>query len=158
MPNANYIRVYGTIQNIQTFSNECCQQIMTVRTDTGMVNFIISPDTYVVNETRLRRGMSIAAFYDGNRPVPLIFPPQYQAAVVAVRRGQENIVMETFDNNLTAVNHSLQLNVSGSTDVTTPNGQAFTCRLGGRLLVVFYEATTRSIPPQTTPRRIIVMC
>lgn len=40
----------------------------------------------------------------------------------------------------------------------TENGQNFTCSPGGRVLLVYYTTTNRSLPPQTTPRRIIVMC
>ena len=46
----------------------------------------------------------------------------------------------------------------GATNVVTGNGQRFNCTIGGRNLIVFYSVTTRSIPPQTTPRKIIVMC
>lgn len=158
MQNSKYVAVNGTIQDIQTFADQCCQQIVTLRSDNGIVNFIISPNTYVVNETRLRPGMMVSAFYDANLPVPLIFPPRYQAAIIGVRRPQENIMVDYFNNNLEAVNNSLKLNLGRTTEIVTPNGQRFTCGLAGRLLVVYYGATTRSIPPQTTPSRIIVMC
>ena len=158
MNNANYVAVYGVIQDIRMFGNECCQQIVSILTDNGVVNFIISPNTYVVNERRLRRGMNVAAFYDANLPVPLIYPPQYQAVIITERRPRENVMVDYFNNSLEAVNNSLKLNVGRGTDVVTPNGQRFTCNLRNRLLIVFYGATTRIIPPQTTPDRIIVMC
>ena len=48
--------------------------------------------------------------------------------------------------------------VSPSTQIMTSNGQRFNCSLEGQLLIVYYSAATMSIPPQTTPRRIIVVC
>lgn len=156
-----FMPVYGMIQSIRPFAEtagNCCSQIAAVRTGNGIVNLIITPDTYVVNETRLRRGMQIAAFYDGNAPMPLIFPPQYRALVVTRQRPQENIVMDYFDDELTAVNQSLTLNVGPQTEIRTNNGQSFHCSLENRLLIVYYTTTTRSIPPQTTPQKIIVMC
>ena len=58
----------------------------------------------------------------------------------------------------TASDGSLQLNIAGGTVIKTLNGQNITCNLGGHMLLVYYTVTTRSIPPQTTPRKIIVLC
>ena len=38
------------------------------------------------------------------------------------------------------------------------NGQIFTGRLANQLLLVLYTATTRSLPPQTTPDEVVVFC
>ncbi len=155
-----FIPVNGIVQSIRPFGtgDACCDQIAAVRTDNGIVNLIITPETYVVNETRLRRGMQITAFYDGNAPMPLIFPPQYRALIVTRRQPQETIVIDYFDDELTATDLSLKLNIGPQTEIRTNNGQTFHCSLENRMLIVYYSATTRSIPPQTTPRLIIVLC
>ena len=59
---------------------------------------------------------------------------------------------------LTSSDNSLILNMSGRTMVTLPNGQLFNGDLAGKLLLVVYGPTTRSIPAQTAPTQIVVFC
>lgn len=153
----DFVPVIGTVVNIGR-GNDCCSQMMSLRTDNGIVNFMIGPDTKVVDSRPLRAGLRVAAFYDSSLPVPLIFPPQYQAQLVTVLARDEQIMLNRFDRNLVATDRSLQLNVARNTRVETLNGQNVNCDLGGRTLLVYYTVTTRSIPPQTSPRRIVVMC
>ncbi len=154
----NYLSVNGIIQNVSNMSDNCCNLMVTIITENGIVNMIVTPDTYVVNNLRLRRGMSVVAFYDADAPAVLIFPPQYRAAIIAQKSQQETVTIQRFDDNLVSFDNSLQLNIGPNTMITTPNGQPFTCDLGNRTLMVYYSNTTRSIPPQTTPRKIIVLC
>lgn len=158
MENLNLVPISGVIQRIQPVANECCQQMITVQNSEGVSNFIISPDTYVINTVRMRIGMRITAFYDANLPVPLIFPPQYRAVIIGRSNPNEMIMVNNFDENLLAADQSLQLNISRATEVVTSNGQEYTCPVGGNTLIVYYTITTRSMPPQTTPRKVIVMC
>ena len=154
----NYSSATGIIQSVSNMSNDCCNLMVTLITENGIVNMIVTPDTYVVNNLRLRRGMSVVAFYDADAPAVLIFPPQYRAEIIAQKSQQENVTIQRFDDNLVSFDNTLQLNIGPNTMITTTNGQPFTCDLGNRQLMVFYGNTTRSIPPQTTPRRIIVLC
>ncbi len=150
--------VTGSIQTISQTPGDCCTQRLSIRSPEGPVNFMISSNTVVIDNTRLRPGMSVTAFYDASRPVPLIFPPQYQAELITTFRRDESVALNFFDRNLTARDHSLRLNIDRSTEVMTLNGQRFNCYPGGNFLLVYYSVTTRSIPPQTTPRKIIVLC
>ncbi len=154
----SFIGVFGTVVRISPMRNQCCNSMITLNTNDGIVNIIVSSDTYVIDQITLRPGMQVAAFYDSMAPVPLIFPPQYQALVIGRIRGQEMITVNFFNRNLIAEDNSLQLNISNRTNITASNGQHFTCSLGNRVLIVFYTNTTRSIPPQTTPSRVIVLC
>lgn len=158
MPAKTYTPVTGFIQSISPFAGECCSQFITLLTDNGTVNFISSPETYIVSNTFLLPGMRITAFYDPNQPVPLIYPPQYRASAISQAARQETIAYGYFDRGLLAEDNSLQLNIGPMTNVVTANGQRFNCSIGRNYLIVFYSAATRSIPPQTTPRKIIVMC
>lgn len=157
MTYANYEPIIGTILNM-TRGNDCCSQTMSLRTENGIVNFMIGPETHVIDNRPLRAGLRVAAFYDASLPVPLIFPPQYQAQIVAVLMRDEQIMLNEFDRNLTARDGSLQLNLARNTNIETLNGQNVSCNPAGRTLLVYYTATTRSIPPQTTPRRVVVFC
>ena len=155
---ATLIPVTGIIQSISPFSENCCEQQVTIRDDNGISNFIISTDTYVIGEVRLRPGMLVSAFYDAALPVPLIFPPRYQAVIIGRKSPTENMFVGYFDDTLTAEDDGLKLNLDRSTEVVTSNGQTFRCRPENQMLIVYYSETTRSIPPQTTPRKIIVLC
>ena len=157
MPYANFVPVTGTVMNISG-GNDCCSQMISLRTGNGIVNFMITPETQVVDSRQIRRGMQVAAFYDSSLPVPLIFPPQYRAQLITTLGRNELVMLNYFDRNLLAGDGSLQLNIGRNTEITTLNGQSFTCSPGNRSLLVYYTATTRSIPPQTTPQRIIVLC
>lgn len=153
-----YRSITGIIQSITDHSGDCCSQRITLLTSDGVVHFILSGQTVVIDHTRLRPGMRIAAFYDSNLPVPLIFPPQYQAQLITTLGRNENIMLAYFDANLTAADGSLSLNIDRTVRQTTINGQSFTCNPADHELLVYYTVTSRSIPPQTTPRRIVVLC
>lgn len=150
--------IYGTIQRIEPLENDCCNLRINVRTMDGTVNLIISPNTYVADFTALRPRMSIVAFYDANAPVPLIYPPQYQAVVISRIRPQEFAYLGYFDLNLISEDNALQLNLSSDTQMETANGQPVYCNPAEKFLLVYYSDTTRSLPPQTTPRKIIIFC
>ena len=150
-------KVIGVIQNISR-EGSCCTQRVSIRTDSGIVNMIVTGDTAVIDNVRMRRGMRIAAFYDPALPAPAIFPPQYRAELVTALRGNQDVTLRFFDENLLAEDQSLQLNLSPMTRVETLNGQNFSCRPGNMELLVYYSRTTFSIPPQTTPQRIVVIC
>ena len=154
----SFISVSGTIVRISPINNQCCNSMITLNTENGIVNIISSSDTYVIDQVTLRIGMQITAFFDSMAPAPLIFPPQYQALIIGQIRGQEMIAVSFFNQNLVAEDNSLQLNLSNRTNIITKNGQPFTCSPRNRVLIVFYTTTTRSIPPQTTPSKIIVFC
>ena len=123
-----------------------------------VIGMIVDMDTVIIDSRQLRQGMRVAAFYDSNLPVPLIFPPQYRAQIITILGRNEQVMLNYFDEDLTAADGSLALNLSAGTVVKTINGQNITCNLGDHLLLVYYTVTTRSLPPQTTPRKIIVLC
>ncbi len=158
MADSILIPVSGIVQAISPANDDCCSQTVSLRNSEGITNFILSPATYVVQEAQLRIGMSVTAFYDSSLPVPLIYPPQYQAVIVGRKNRDENLFAGYFNEDLVSEDGSLQLNLARSTEIVTSNGQRFQCDPAGRLLLVYYTNTTRSIPPQTTPRKIIVIC
>lgn len=155
---SNYQSVTGIVQSVSNQSDNCCNLQVSLITENGIVNLIVTPETYVVNNLRLMRGMSIIAFYDADAPAVLIFPPQYRALVIAQKSPREFVELKYFNDDLVSADNTLQLNLGSNTMITTANGQMFGCNPGNHWLLVYYSATTRSIPPQTTPRRVIVMC
>lgn len=154
---SSYEKVTGVIRDIRN-GGSCCSMIIAVDTEGEVVNFVVSGDTGVVDNVRLRRGMRVAAFYDTSLPAPAIFPPQYQAELVTALRSGQDVTLKFFDDTLTAEDGSLKLNISPLTSIRTMNGQRFMCSPESQELLVYYSSVTKSIPPQTSPQRIIVMC
>ena len=101
MDYTSLVPVIGVIMNI-TRGNDCCSQMVSLRTENGIVNFAVDMDTVIIDSRQLRQGMRVAAFYDSNLPVPLIFPPQYRAQIVTVLGRNEQVMLNYFDENLTA--------------------------------------------------------
>lgn len=159
-----YVSISGTITAINDMwtSDEQrtgCSKLMTVEDSSGnIVNFSVTPATYFVDHAMVNTGDAITGFYDADVPVILIYPPQYQAVVMAKVSIHQNVAVDYFDSNLVSSNGMLKLNLSPLTKVELENSQAFYGSLGNRHLIVIYGAATRSIPAQTTPYKIIVMC
>lgn len=160
----SYLSVTGTITQMQMVSGNgsgyggCTQMITVEDEEGGITNFYVNGDTYVVGYETLYESMPVTVFYNGNLPAPLIYPPQFMAAVVAPRVQGQMVAVAYFNNVLMASDQSLKLNLSPATEVVTRNNQTYRGNPGGNTLVVLYSATTRSIPPQTTPDKIIVLC
>ena len=153
----NFKPIIGIIINMAR-GNDCCSQMMSLRTENGIVNFMITSETRIIDNRQLRSGLRVAAFYDASLPVPLIFPPQYRAQIITVLGRDEQVMINEFNRNLVAADNSLQLNIARNTSIETINGQNTSCSPGNQTLLVYYTTTTRSIPPQTTPRRVIILC
>lgn len=103
-------------------------------------------------------GDAVIGYYDTNAPIPLIYPPQYRALVMAKVTPNRNIKVDFFNRQLVSSDGTLKLNISPFTQILLENGQAFTGNPANRDLIVVYGPTTMSIPAQTIPYRIIVMC
>ena len=155
---------YGIVTKIDDFNTATgksigCYKLMTVQNrDGSIVNFVITPTTYFVNHILIRVGDAIIGFYDANAPVPLIYPPQYQAIVVARLNLGQNVKVDYFNEQLVSSDGTLKLNIAPYTQIMLENGQVFNGNPANHNLIVLYGPATRSIPAQTTPYRIIVMC
>ncbi len=161
---ANFLSFSGMIHMISDFwtgdeQTSGCSKIISVQNGDGdVVNFVVTPDTYFVDHAMVSVGDTVIGFYDADLPVILIFPPQYHAVVMAKASQYLNVKVAYFDTDLISSDGTLKLNISPSTQMLLENGQRFTGNPANRNLTVVYGITTRSIPAQTTPHKIIVMC
>lgn len=160
----NFFSFQGTVTMISDFFagqnvGEGCYKLFTVENESGaIVNFVVSPSTYIVDHVIIRVGDRVVGYYDGNVPVPLIYPPQYQALVIVKETASQNVKVDYFNNQLVSSDGQLQLRLSPTTRIVLTNGQLFSRYPGNRDLIVIYGTSTRSIPAQTMPYRIIVLC
>lgn len=148
------------IDNFYTTSKETgCMLIMSLLDGVQTpVNFIVSPNTYFVDHERVEEEDLVIGFYDANAPTPMIYPPQLQAIVMASVKRNQQVKVDFFNSQLVSSDQSLKLNISSLTPIILENDQLFTENPADRYLIVVYGATTRSIPAQTTPHQIIVLC
>lgn len=136
-----------------------CYKIFSLEDDgNNIVNFVISPSTFFLNNYIMTIGDLVTGFYDTSLPTPLIFPPRFQAVLMAKQLRHRFIKIDSFNDQLISSDGTLKLNIGPYTKIQLTNGQPFTGHLAGRNLVVVYSITTRSIPAQTTPERIVVLC
>lgn len=155
---------YGVIISIEDLPAEQgmpsgCTKMMTIQDEEDMiVNFIVTPSTYFVDHEAMEEGYEAVGFYDFNAPVPLIYPPQYRAIVMARLVPGQNVKTDYFSRQLVSSDGTLKLNIAPTTEIYLENGQIFNGPVVNRNLTVIYGPTTRSIPAQTTPYSIIVMC
>ena len=146
--------VMGTITDITAYNDDCCSQFVSLSVDGQQIHIIMTHDTFVVDTMRLFPGMRIAAFYDSTQPVPLIYPPQYRADLIAVLRPEEDVAIGYFDENLTAIDNSLKLNLYQSTVISTMNGQAYLCSLPSGLLHGHHKEYSPADSPGTHHRAV----
>ena len=126
--------------------------------DGNTVNFVLTPSTYVVDFDTLSVGMLCTFWYAADAPMPLIYPPQYNAVAVAQEKNGRMVSVGYFNSSLVNEDDTLQLNLDGTVDVRTTNKQYFQGSPANHNLVVSYGSSTRSIPAQTTPMQIVVLC
>lgn len=134
----------------------------------GPSNFVITKDVYRVDNVEIKKGQTLIGFYENNRPMIMIYPPQYNVSIVAEIKDNLFVEADKFDKDLVNMDNSLKLNISEDTEIVWENGtqiswvkapttEELAAALGERRLVVFYDITTKSIPAQTTPKKIIVL-
>jgi hypothetical protein len=143
----------------QSSENAGCNKFMSVIDRSGnIVNFVVSPDTYFADQKVISVGDIVTGYYDGNAPAILIYPPQYPALIVVKYDPNQNVKVDYFNSQLISSDGQLKLNIAPNTQIMLKNGQPFTGNPANRNLIVFYGPSTRSIPAQTTPDKIIVWC
>lgn len=150
-------KIEGIIQGIQR-GDSCCSMVVSMISNSSIVNMTVNAETVIIDNVRLRPGMRIAAFYDTNLPVPAIYPPRYQAELITVLKRGQQVKLDYFDDGLVSSDNTLRLNIGPGTNVKTLNGQQYLCSPANSELLVYYTSSTFSVPAQTTPQKIIVLC
>ena len=159
----NFYSFQGIVTSIRDFNigqnREGCYKLFTVENEMGsVVNFVVTPTTYFVDHVIVAIGDRITGYYDGDAPVPLIYPPQYRALIMVKDHPNQNVKVDFFNQQLVSRDGQLKLNLSSYTQILLTNGQLFSRNPANRDLIVIYGPSTKSIPAQTTPYRIIVLC
>jgi hypothetical protein len=131
----------------------------------GFADFNVRESTFILGEVP-KVGDRVTGFYETSRPMITIYPPQYTPLVI-VNNDEDLpfVFVDRFhvaydDGEMQSADGLRRLNVKNpETEIVSQGGQdAADWDLEGRLLVVIYDATSRSIPPLIfAPEKIIVM-
>lgn len=159
---AEYVRVEATIASIKEADG--VTDIEATAANEEPVNFTFGEDIVIIAEsgesTELKEGVKITAYTKWNKPMTMELPVHYRPDV---------IVLDTDDGIFTDADRytadgefytnaakSLSINVKES-EIVNEDGTKFDGDIDGRDLLVFYGASTRSIPAQTNPSVVVVL-
>jgi hypothetical protein len=169
----DYAVIEGTITAVQNYIGADGEpvegkQIVSVEKDGSEWRVILDSNTYAITYGRTNRkamsaGDSIRVYYNAKSPSLMIYPPQVRAEYIALNFDEAlSITIARFDLNFTDPENMLKLNISEDTEIVYEDGKKFEGDVKelvnpSRKLVVIYGLTTRRIPAQTTPEKIIIM-
>lgn len=113
-----------------------------------------------VDKDSLKKGMTVVGVYNKNTPTTLSLPPQLTPDVLIVKENEEPVAVhvDKFNKELTSSDNNLKLNLDDKVVIVDEDGKAVEDRnLEDKDLIVFYAISTKSIPAQTTPEKVIIM-
>lgn len=132
------------------------------------VNLMITDDTLVYDNlgnkkalSDLTDGSKITVFTGSYEPTPLILPVQYTANVIIINGDKEgNVNADTYladEEGYTNAANTLKIATADDTKIVDKNEKEYKGDLDKNDLIVFYGASTKSIPAQTTPTKVVVL-
>lgn len=132
------------------------------------VNLKITDDTLVYDNlgnkkalSDLTDGTKITVFTGSYEPTPLILPVQYTANVIIINGDQEgNVNADTYladEEGYTNAANTLNIAAADDTKIVDKDEKEYKGDLNKNDLIVFYGASTKSIPAQTTPTKVVVL-
>ena len=132
------------------------------------VNLKITDDTLVYDNlgnkkalSDLTDGTKITVFTGSYEPTPLILPVQYTANVIIINGDKEgNVNVDTYladEEGYTNAANTLNIAAADDTKIVDKNEKEYKGDLDKNDLIVFYGASTKSIPAQTTPTKVVVL-
>ncbi|MBE6012747.1 MAG: copper amine oxidase N-terminal domain-containing protein [Lachnospiraceae bacterium] len=169
-PQSRYVENRGTIREIT--DEEGNRQVVLSKSGTEaeeLILFNISDETLVydistqeVTEfSKLNKDSEIIVFSRSDAPVGTSLPPlmsSYAIFAVGPEETAKSVAVDFFDEKGLSAGNTLKLNVSQATKIFDLEGNTLTAEdIKNKNLIVFYDATTKSLPPQTSPSKIIVL-
>lgn len=155
-----FIKATGTVEGVEKRNNVTYYQI---KNENNPHFLVVSEETLAFDNTgkkvELKKGDEVTAYTYANKPMILIYPPQYSPEVVIVQTEETGTAaVGTFDDQLVDEDLSLKLTIGEKTAVVDGAGDAMKAEaIAGNNAVVFYTTSTKSIPAQTTPSKVVLL-
>jgi len=162
----NFMSATGIIQEIE---KEEAGIRVTIENEDEMITILrINDDSLLFNSgttkslklADFKRGATVEAYYDKNKPMILIYPATVTPEMVIVNDEEVygEVKVSQFDKEFLSLDGELKLNIGEDTALFNQQGIAIEQKeLNGKELIVFYSITTKSLPPQTPPTKIIAL-
>lgn len=142
---------------IETEEKEPKTSHIKINADTILMD---SKSTNFLQKKAFKKGQHIDAYYDKNKPMIMIYPPQITPELVIVHDTQASnfVKVGLFNEEFLSYDKELKLNISKDTQFVNEKNETLDKEMAtGKELVVFYQSSTKSIPAQTTPNKIVVL-
>jgi len=147
--------ITGTVVGIEAQYTYPPTYFFLIEGESGSANLMTHFNTFILGATP-ELGDTITGFYVMEPFMAAIYPPQFNTSVI-LNQDVISITVDRFDDDLISYDGFLRLNIGEETEIILQDGEPFDCELAHRKLVVLYDISTRSIPAQTTPTKIIVL-
>ena len=127
------------------------------------IRFVVDEYTLIIDEkgekAEIKDGDAFTAFVNGNSPAPMVLPTTYTADVIVIDgEGEASVDVGTYKKQEEGyINAAGSLVIHTNDNVFDANGEKADADIDGKTVVALYTMSTRSIPPQTTPEKIIVL-
>lgn len=165
---SNFMKVSGVISKVIKDDANLPKLIVEDKEKTTETHLNITDEALIFNSSTteqlkrdsLKEGLLIDAYYDKHKPMLMIYPPRITPEIVIVNDEEKpgNVKVGLFDENLVSLDNDLKLNIGEKTVILNEKGENISAEeLKGKELIVFYTVSTKSIPAQTTPTKIIVL-
>lgn len=162
----NYIKFTGVISELNPIDQSITLIVQNEENSTQMI-FPVTDEVLLLNSSTteelekaaMEKGLHVEVYYDKNKPMPLIYPATITPKVIVVQDKEiGQVKLSKFDDNLISLDHELKLNLSEDTVLLNEQGERIKeDELHGKELIVFYTFSTKSIPAQTSPKKIIAL-
>lgn len=164
----NFVKASGVITNVETKQGTTTLTVETTGEEPRVTLYNVTDETMVYNsgstkkmeKEGFQKGQQIDVYYDKDKPMILIYPPQISPDLVIVQDTKlyGSVKVGKFDGELSSLDNELSLKVDHQTILENTEGQKIERQeLNGKELVVFYTMATKSIPAQTVPTKIIAL-
>lgn len=162
---SNYLAFSGVISTIKQDGESLSLVVENPEGSKEMI-FPISDDVLVFNsgtaeqfeKDKIKKGLQVEVYFDKTKPMPAIYQPMITPEIIVVHDDKAigQVKISKFDENLVSLDEELKLHIDEDTILMNKKGEAIEKEeLRGQELMVFYTISTRSIPAQTTPKKII---
>ncbi len=171
-PMASYISYQVTVTEVLEEFIQTTTDVNDAENYENTINYVPGEDTLVFDAQGNRLSLSdvkagdlLTVYTGAYTPAPMIMPPQYQAEIIIIEDPEAESPVFTFadtfvageEGMLVGLGNTLALNMSEDVEIVDRDGQAWEDELENMDLLVFYDVSTKSIPAQTTPLKVVVL-
>ena len=154
-----FIKLTGTFQSFEKRPNGALYA--EIEQDGNIFGIVVDEKSVVLdnagNPIELEEGMAFTAYNDADKPMIMIYPPQYAPELIIVQTKEPGFAeVDRFDGDY--VGEKLKLNITIDTVIENLSGKKLEAEaVTDADAVVFYKTATKSIPAHVTPSKVVVL-